>query len=77
MRPDPQSATYRSVVGHLDVRLDLDKLIKHGDGRYNAALSMMASKLAYENQAFVHRTVKDHWNVSLLTSRTKQPRLPN
>ncbi|XXG86679.1 hypothetical protein AAC387_Pa11g1526 [Persea americana] len=66
VRPDPQSATYRSVVGHLDVRLDLDKLIKHGDGRYNAALSMMASKLAYENQAFVHRTVKDHWNMEFV-----------
>ncbi|XP_050944353.1 triacylglycerol lipase OBL1-like [Cucumis melo] len=49
--PDSSSAEYQSVIGHLDGRITLDKNIKPGDVNYFGALCMMASKLAYENQA--------------------------
>lgn len=62
--PDNTSGTFLSFVGHLDKRVKLDGSIKHGDGNYNAALSVMASKLSYENHAYIKTTVQDHWKVS-------------
>ncbi|KAJ4834666.1 hypothetical protein Tsubulata_034499 [Turnera subulata] len=58
--PDPTSATFTSVVGSLDKRVDLDKNIGVGSKRYIGSLSLMAAKLAYENEAFVASVVKDH-----------------
>ncbi|KAG2666330.1 hypothetical protein I3760_15G053600 [Carya illinoinensis] len=53
------SATFTSVVGHLDQRVKLDKNIKPtNDKKYKKSLSMMACKLSYENEAFVQTIIK-------------------
>ncbi|KAF5444928.1 hypothetical protein F2P56_034020 [Juglans regia] len=65
--PDPSSATFTSVVGCLDGRVELDKSIRQDDHiKYNASLAMMASKLSYENAEFVHTIIRDHWNMEYL-----------
>jgi hypothetical protein len=51
------------------LRVELDKKSSPGDKKYNASLSWMAAKLAYENGAFVESIVKDHWNVSIYVYR--------
>lgn len=61
--PDKTKSTYRSAIGLIDTRVDLDKKIKTGDSRYNAALSIMAAKLAYENEASIETIVTHHWKV--------------
>lgn len=66
VKPNSRSATYRSLIGKLDPRVDLDKKIKAGDKRYDAALSIMAAKLAYENEAFTRSVVKDRWQMQFL-----------
>ncbi|GLU13557.1 hypothetical protein SLE2022_301880 [Rubroshorea leprosula] len=65
--PDRTGETFLSFVGNLDTRVDLDGSIKHEDGsKYYAALSMMASKVAYENQAVIQKTVTQHWKMEYL-----------
>ncbi|KAI4316694.1 hypothetical protein L6164_024649 [Bauhinia variegata] len=64
--PERTSATFTSAVGNLDRRVDLDKSIKHEDANYKTFLSMMATKLSYENAAFAQNTVKNHWNMDFL-----------
>lgn len=71
VRPNRSSAKFTSVVGNLDQRVELDKRISYGNRKYNASLSIMASKLSYENEAFVKTIIKDHWNVSI-TDMAKQ-----
>ncbi|GFS34231.1 alpha/beta-Hydrolases superfamily protein [Actinidia rufa] len=66
--PDKNSATYLSFIGSLDIRVELDKNIKHGDSRYYAALSMMAAKASYENRAYLETTVRDQWKMEFLGS---------
>lgn len=62
--PDKRSATFLSVIGNLDNRVALGSSIKGTrDSRYKAALSMMASKVSYENRSYIEATVKDHWKV--------------
>ena len=61
--PERTSPEFYSFIGSIDKRSKLDKNIKRGDVRYNAALSMMASKLSYENTAHVQNTVTNHWEV--------------
>ena len=39
--------------------------------KYNASLSIMNSKLSYENKAFAKTIINDHWNVSII-NMTKQ-----
>lgn len=60
-----ESKYYVSIIGHLDKRVELlDNSVKIEDpDRYNAVLSVMASKVSYENKAFVHDIVVDHWKV--------------
>lgn len=65
--PDKTSSTFLSFIGNLDKRVELDSTIKHADGNYNALLSMMASKVSYENKAYIETTVKDHWEVNMFT----------
>ena len=60
---DRSSAKFTSVVGNIDKRVELDKNIRPGNPKYNASLAMMASKLAYENEAFGQATVEDQWRV--------------
>lgn len=62
--PERSSAAFLSVVGITDTRVDLDKTIKENDAKYKGFLSMMASKLAYENEEFVSNAVRNHWDVS-------------
>jgi hypothetical protein len=64
--PDRSSATFTSMLGNLDPRVELDKSIKPGNTKYNASLSMMASKLAYENESFLQTTIRDQWNVTII-----------
>ncbi|KAK7386442.1 hypothetical protein VNO78_26671 [Psophocarpus tetragonolobus] len=65
---DKSSVHYISIIGHMDKRLELlDDTIKHEDPiKYNAALSMMASKVSYENKAFVRDVVVDKWKKELV-----------
>ncbi|KAK7263133.1 hypothetical protein RJT34_30718 [Clitoria ternatea] len=65
-----ECANYVSFIGHLDARVGLDNRITCEDPiKYNAALSMMASKVSYENKAFVQRIVEDHWKMELVDCR--------
>ncbi|XP_071742442.1 triacylglycerol lipase OBL1-like [Rutidosis leptorrhynchoides] len=64
----PSSEKFVSIVGELDSRLELDKSIAKGDGRYNSSLSMMASKLCYESKAFVKAAVEDHLKMEFIDS---------
>ncbi|KAJ6412998.1 hypothetical protein OIU84_005921 [Salix udensis] len=66
--PDKTSAAFVSVTGNYDLRTELDRNIKHGDARYHAALSIMASKASYENHAYLESIVQDHWEMELLGS---------
>ncbi|OIV93769.1 hypothetical protein TanjilG_07672 [Lupinus angustifolius] len=63
--PDPKSEKYLSCVGHLDARVNLDA-VKRDDIRYYVALSMMASKASYENEAFIKTTVQDKWKMEFV-----------
>ncbi|GLT58929.1 hypothetical protein SLA2020_317840 [Shorea laevis] len=64
--PERSSATYVSLVGNLDRRTELDRNIRPGDGKYKALLSVMAAKLSYENEAFIKKTVEEHWQMESL-----------
>jgi hypothetical protein len=61
--PDSTSPDYRSCVGLLDTRVELDKEIKQEDSSYHAALSIMAAKLAYENEIVIRNVVEKYWQV--------------
>ncbi|XP_045816441.1 triacylglycerol lipase OBL1-like [Trifolium pratense] len=65
---DTNSADYLSIVGHIDNRVELDKSIQRDDPKYNVALSMMASKAAYENKAFIRDSVQNHWKMEVVAS---------
>ncbi|KAK3030109.1 hypothetical protein RJ639_038858 [Escallonia herrerae] len=64
--PDKSSATFLSLVGNLDKRVKLDESIKNVDGRYFPALSVMAAKASYENEAYIKNVVSEHWEVSTI-----------
>eukprot|EP00253_Pinus_taeda_P002702 PITA_02702 len=75
--PQRNSETFRSVIGHLDPRLDLDKreiTVLNGDcnsgtsliqvgSKYCADVCVMASKLAYENELFIRNVVTKRWKM--------------
>ncbi|TVU16420.1 hypothetical protein EJB05_39981 [Eragrostis curvula] len=64
--PDKSSPTYRSMTGLIDRRVDLDRSIKPTDSRFDAALCVMASKLAYESEAFIRNVVTRHWQMEFV-----------
>ncbi|KAK4416191.1 Lipase [Sesamum alatum] len=66
--PSKHSASFVSIIGYLDNRVDLDKNIKLGSNKYFATLSAMASKLAYENDELIKVTVENTWKMELLGS---------
>ncbi|XP_009101824.1 uncharacterized protein LOC103828005 isoform X2 [Brassica rapa] len=64
--PEKTSATFASLIGNLDRRVELDRRIERGSKRYKAMLSIMASKLSYENTNFVSSVLHNHWKMDLL-----------
>ncbi|KAJ8447980.1 hypothetical protein Cgig2_028856 [Carnegiea gigantea] len=64
--PKPLSETYRSIIGYLDTRIDLDPKIPMDDPRYPPALSIMTAKSSYENPAFIKSVVEHHWKMEVL-----------
>ncbi|CAA3007253.1 Fungal lipase-like domain containing [Olea europaea subsp. europaea] len=64
--PEKDSATFVSLIGNIDNRVKLDNNISREDRRYNAVLSAMASKVSYENKAYVESTVKNQWKMEFL-----------
>lgn len=46
----------------------MDKKIKPSDDKYHAALSIMAAKLAYENELCIKSIVKNNWKVKFFLS---------
>ncbi|XP_012481197.1 triacylglycerol lipase OBL1 [Gossypium raimondii] len=64
--PEKSSEMYRSMLGNVDTRVELDNNIKPGDPKYKALLSMMASKLSYENEAFIKTVIIQHWKMKFL-----------
>lgn len=61
--PDKESASYLSAIGFMDQRVNCHKKFKPGEKTYMVALSAVASKVAYENNAFIRATVEDQWKV--------------
>ncbi|KAK8930917.1 hypothetical protein KSP39_PZI016709 [Platanthera zijinensis] len=65
--PVKGGAAYKSAIGLIDTRLELDESISREDSsRYQAALSIMASKLSYENQPFIVNTITQRWKMEFL-----------
>ncbi|XP_018715473.2 triacylglycerol lipase OBL1 [Eucalyptus grandis] len=64
--PDRESGRFLSCPGNWDKRVELDKSISPGDSEYYAALCIMASKAAYENEAYLQTTVTRHWQMKFL-----------
>ncbi|KAK9714658.1 hypothetical protein RND81_06G110200 [Saponaria officinalis] len=64
--PKRTSETYKSMIGCLDTRLDLEPNIHLGHPKYQPALSLMASKISYENSSFIQNVVQNHWKMKLI-----------
>ncbi|KAK8693110.1 hypothetical protein V6N13_070704 [Hibiscus sabdariffa] len=64
--PDREAANYVSFIGYSDMRMDLSKEIVYGNAMYYPALSIMASKAAYNNAAYNKSIVEDHWGVHFI-----------
>ncbi|XP_074585071.1 triacylglycerol lipase OBL1-like [Curcuma longa] len=64
--PEKKSSTYRSCIGLIDTRIELDKSIAPSDDKYLAALSIMAAKLAYENELSIRSIVLNKWEKEFL-----------
>ncbi|XP_059074644.1 triacylglycerol lipase OBL1-like [Cryptomeria japonica] len=64
--PKRGTENFISFIGHLDGSLDLDhsteNIIKSGS-RYCADISMMASKIAYENESVIRNVVIKRWKI--------------
>ncbi|KAG6408360.1 hypothetical protein SASPL_131365 [Salvia splendens] len=64
VKPDRTSAKFASMVGNIDKRWDLRR---HYCGNKAAAfISIMASKLSYENESFARNIVTHHWQMEFI-----------
>ncbi|KAK1419016.1 hypothetical protein QVD17_28172 [Tagetes erecta] len=65
--PERGSATFISTIGHIDGRINLDLDVEgiqlQPGSKSLMDLSIMASKLAYENAAVVNNVVNLHWKM--------------
>ncbi|WZZ08125.1 hypothetical protein YC2023_094046 [Brassica napus] len=61
VKPEESSATYVSFVGCTDRRVEIDKNISVGTIEYKSMLSIMASKVSYENKSFITSVVENTW----------------
>ncbi|CAA7024536.1 unnamed protein product [Microthlaspi erraticum] len=66
VKPEESSATYTSFVGCTDRRVELDEKINAGTIEYNSMLSIMASKVSYENKSFITSVVKNTWKMDFV-----------
>ncbi|XP_047325178.1 triacylglycerol lipase OBL1-like [Impatiens glandulifera] len=64
--PDPSSAEFSSIIAFIDPRVKLDKNIENTDNLYKPALSLMAAKLSYENEASIQNVVQNVWKMEYL-----------
>ncbi|XP_072989848.1 triacylglycerol lipase OBL1-like [Typha latifolia] len=76
--PDREAANFRTFIGHIDKRIDLysSKSLIHyiplqdietGMSDINLLdLCMMASKIAYENAAYITNAVNEHWKMNFV-----------
>ncbi|XP_077234669.1 triacylglycerol lipase OBL1-like [Tasmannia lanceolata] len=73
--PKRDSATFRSIIGHIDGRTDLYKSsslvsylpqMKIANDIKVLDLCMMAAKVAYENQAYITNVVTNHWKMQFV-----------
>ncbi|CAF2106585.1 triacylglycerol lipase OBL1 [Brassica napus] len=67
VKPEESSATYVSFVGCTDRRVELDKNISVGTIEYKSMLSIMASKVSYENKSFITSVVKNTWKMDFVS----------
>ncbi|CAH8348589.1 unnamed protein product [Eruca vesicaria subsp. sativa] len=66
VKPEESSATYTSFIGCSDRRIELDEKINVGTIEYKSMLSIMASKIAYENKSFITSVVKNTWKMDFV-----------
>ncbi|XP_050208645.1 triacylglycerol lipase OBL1-like [Mercurialis annua] len=66
VRIDRSAVNFRSLIGNLDQRVEMDGNIKPGNRKYKSHLALMASKLSYENEACIKSVVTDHWRMEFL-----------
>lgn len=64
--PDKESVNYKSVIAHMDSRVKIDPTFEICTPRYNEALALLASKIAYENKAYIKHVVEDRWKMELI-----------
>ncbi|XP_019182472.1 PREDICTED: uncharacterized protein LOC109177545 isoform X2 [Ipomoea nil] len=63
--PDEEDSSYVSFIGYLDKRVDLGRF-KPRDKKYFGALCAVASKVSYENKAFIQSVVQHRWEMDFL-----------
>ncbi|XP_057770616.1 triacylglycerol lipase OBL1-like [Salvia miltiorrhiza] len=59
--PSEKSASFVSMIGIMDKRVDLDNNVERGTNKYFASLCAIASKLAYENDHYIQTIVENTW----------------
>ncbi|KAK8635734.1 hypothetical protein V6N13_004456 [Hibiscus sabdariffa] len=61
--PDRKAATYLSFIRFTDTRMGLDSNIERGNPMYYPAVSIMASRAAYNNAAYNQALIEGQWKV--------------
>ncbi|KAG5375546.1 hypothetical protein IGI04_040142 [Brassica rapa subsp. trilocularis] len=66
VKPEESSTTYTSFIGCSDRRVELDEKINVATIEYKSMLSIMASKIAYENKSFITSVVRNTWKMEFV-----------